>query len=74
MKVIFNCACTPCFNIIETVFCDMKYHIRKMNRTTSRELIEESRVFLNRVDNEYMFKKINASCKFFVKALHFEEF
>ena len=74
MQVLFNCACTPCFNIIETVFCDMKYHIRKMNKTTSRELVEEARSFLNRIDNVYMLKKITACCKFFIKALHNEEF
>ena len=35
VKVIFNCPNTPAFNIIETVFADMKYHIRKDNETTS---------------------------------------
>lgn len=31
MKCIFNCRCTPAFNIIETVFADMKFHIRRAN-------------------------------------------
>ena len=53
----------------------MKYHIRKNNKTTSRELIEEARTFLNNnVDEKFMLNKIKASCKFFVKALHSQEF
>ena len=29
IKVIFNTACTPAFNIIECVFADLKFSIRK---------------------------------------------
>ena len=73
--MIYNCACTPCFNIIETVFCDMKFYIRSRNKNTARELIEEARFFLNNnINSEYMFKKIVASCKFFLKALNYIEF
>ena len=31
MKCIFNIKCTPAFNIIETVFADMKFSIRRAN-------------------------------------------
>ena len=35
VKIIFNCAGTPAFNVIESVFCDMKFSIRKSNKKTS---------------------------------------
>ena len=31
VSVIFNCPCTPAYNIIETVFCDAKHHVRGTN-------------------------------------------
>ena len=39
MKCIFNCKCTPAFNIIETVFADMKFDIRRANVSKQEELI-----------------------------------
>ncbi len=33
IKIIFNCPNTPAFNIIETVFADLKYQLRKKNYT-----------------------------------------
>jgi len=50
IKVIFNCPNTPAFNIIETVFADMKYHIRKKNKNNSKDLVESAREFLRTCD------------------------
>ena len=50
IKVIFNCPNIPAFNVIETVFGDMKYHIRKKNETTSEGLVDRARTFLNSCD------------------------
>ena len=56
--MVFNCPSTPAFNIIETVFADMKYNIRKKNETTSDGLIKRAREFLYSVNEKYMKKKI----------------
>ena len=75
VKCFFNCACTPCFNIIETVFCDLKCFIRKKNKTKSHELIDAARDFLNNcVNHKFMLKKICMCCKYFIKALECQEF
>ena len=58
IKIIFNCPNTPAFNVIETVFGDMKYHIRKKNQNTSKELVESAREFLRTCDKKYMKKKL----------------
>ena len=75
VEIIFNCACTPCFNIIETVFGDLKFHIRKKNLFTSDQIVEESRKFLeNQVDVNFMNLQLKKSLKYFKKALLCEEF
>ena len=46
-----------------------------MNKTTSKELINEARIYMNKsIDHQYMMKKILSSAKFFKKALNNEEF
>ncbi len=52
VKVVFNCPCTPAFNLIETVFCDLKCYLRRKNLNTAQGLIDESRIFLNNNVNE----------------------
>ena len=59
IKVIFNCPNTPAFNVIETVFGDMKYYIRKKNEKSPDGLVKRAREFLNTCDEEYMKKKIS---------------
>ena len=71
---MFNCPNTPSFNIIETVFADMKFQIRKKNYTESQDLIKEAKLFLSNLDRNYMKKKMAQACKFFIKAIKFEEF
>ena len=71
---MFNCPTTPAFNIIETVFADMKYDIRKKNYTESQDLIQGARNFLNTLDKNYMKKRLAQACKFFIKAIKSEEF
>ena len=39
IKVIFNCPNTPSFNIIENVFADLKFQLRKKNLTKSEDLV-----------------------------------
>ena len=52
----------------------MKFQIRKKNYTESKDLINEARLFLRKLDNNYMKKKMAQACKFFIKAIHSEEF
>ena len=72
--VIFNTACTPAFNIIECVFADMKFYIRRRNRYDSDGLIEEAKKFLSTINEEYMTKKRKMALKFFKKAIDLEDF
>ena len=58
IKVIFNCPTTPSFNIIETVFADLKFQIREKNYIESKDLINEARKFLNTLDRIHMKKKM----------------
>ena len=39
VKIIFNCPSTPAYNVIESVFGDMKFSIRRSNKKTGVELI-----------------------------------
>ena len=59
VKIIFNCPNTPAFNVIETVFCDMKYTIRGKNETESKDLVQEAKEFLGGLDKKYMKKKMS---------------
>ena len=55
IKVLFNVPNTPAFNIIETVFCDLKKVLRNKNKSTAKELVEEAIHFLrNNVTEEYI--------------------
>ena len=73
--MLFNAPNTPAFNIIETVFCDMKDFIRRKNKKSSRELVEEARNFLaTKVDANLIKHKLSLSCKYFIMALNNEEF
>ena len=58
VKVIFNCACTPAFNLIENVFCDMKFHVRRANQNSAEGLILATRKFLKTIDSNYIESKI----------------
>ena len=58
IKIIFNCPNTPAFNIIETVFADMKFQLRKKNYTQSKDLVNEAKNFLGNIDKDYMKKKM----------------
>ena len=40
IKVMFNCPNTPPFNIIENVFADLKFNLRKRNYTNRDDLIK----------------------------------
>ena len=63
IKILFNCACTPAFNIIENVFCDMKFHIRRKNKKSAEDIIQEARNFLrSEITPNYMMKKMLMSC------------
>ena len=72
---MFNAACTPAFNIIETVFCDLKFFIRRKNKINSKGLVEEARNFLStKVNRDFIMKKKAQACKYFIQALLKEEF
>ena len=58
MKCVFNCKCTPAFNIIETVFADMKFDIRRANVNSTEGLIEEALRSLKKMDKRYMMGKL----------------
>ena len=45
IRIIFNCPNTPPFNVIENVFADLKYNLRRKNLTKSDDLIQEARIF-----------------------------
>ena len=47
---MFNCPNTPPFNIIENVFADLKFNLRKKNHTNTDDLIREVRIFLSKLD------------------------
>ena len=74
MKCIFNCKCTPAFNIIETVFADMKFSIRRQNVKTSDELLYEARKFLKNLNPNHMMNKIKQSLQYYIKAMNNEDF
>ena len=59
IKVIFNCPNTPPFNIIENVFADLKFQLRKKNLTKSEDLVQEARLFLRKLDTNYMKSKMS---------------
>jgi len=69
IKVIFNCPNTPPFNIIENVFADLKFHLRKKNLTKREDLVHEARLFLSTLDTNYMKKRMQWACKYFIKAI-----
>ena len=52
----------------------MKFQIRKKNYTESKDMVNEARIFLSKLDRDYMKKKMAQACKFFIKAIHSEEF
>ena len=56
---MFNCPNTPPFNIIENVFADLKFNLRKKNLTNSDDLVKEARLFLSKLDTNYMKKKMS---------------
>ena len=57
--MLFNTPNTPAFNIIETLFCDLKRVLRSKNKDSTSALIEEARHFLtNKVDEEYIRLKL----------------
>ena len=59
IKVVYNVPNTPAYNIIETLFGDLKKYVRNKNRTNSKELIIEARNFLrNTVTSEYVKRKL----------------
>ena len=74
IRVFFNVANSPALNAAELVFADLKYHLRSSNKNTMHELLEETLIFLKKVDISYMFKKIGQSLKYFIMALNEEEF
>ena len=74
VRIIFNCPSTPAYNVVESVFCDMKFGIRKSNKKTSDELVQAAREFLITVDENYMRPKILMSLKYFKKGLQSEDF
>ena len=39
VRIIFNTSCTPAYNVVESVFCDMKFGVRKSNKKTSDQLV-----------------------------------
>ena len=39
VEIIFNCPNTPALNIVELVFADLKYSVRKENKSVSKDLI-----------------------------------
>ena len=52
----------------------MKFRIREKNFTESKDLVNESKIFLSKLDENYMKKKRAQACKFFIKAIKLEEF
>ena len=56
---MFKCPNTPPFNIIENVFADLKFQLRKKNLTKSEDLVQEARLFLSTLDTNYMKKKMS---------------
>ena len=54
---MFNCPNTPPFNIIENVFADLKFNLRTKNYTNKHDLIQQARIFLSKLDVNYMKKK-----------------
>ena len=48
VRIMFNCPNTPPFNVIENVFADVKFNLRKKNYTKSDDLIQETREFLKK--------------------------
>ena len=65
MKIIFNCKSTPAYNVVESVFCDMKFNVRKENKKSGDELVQSARKFLqNTVNFNYKQGKILMSMKY----------
>ena len=58
IRIMFNCPNTPPFNVIENVFADLKYNLRRKNLTKSDDLIQEARIFLKKLDSKYMKTKM----------------
>ena len=58
VRIMFNCPNTPPFNIIENVFADLKFQLRKKNLTKSEDLVQEARLFLSTLDTNYMKKRM----------------
>ena len=58
VRIMFNCPNTPPFNVIENVFADLKYNLRRKNLTKSDDLIQEARIFLKKLDSKYMKTKM----------------
>ena len=69
VKIIFNSPSTPAYNVVESVFADMKFGIRRSNKKTSDELVHSAREFLLSVDFNYMRGKIMQSMRYFKKGL-----
>ena len=74
IRVFFNVANSPALNAAELVFADLKYHLRSSNKNTMHELLEETLIFLKKVDISYMLKKIRQSLKYFIMTVNEEEF
>ena len=50
IRVFFNVANSPALNVVELVFADLKYHLRRNNKKTMHELLEEILIFRKKVN------------------------
>ena len=69
VQVIFNVPTSPALNVIELIFADLKFYLRKKNKFTSNELVQEVINFLNQLEESLISKKKSLSLKYYILAI-----